>query len=78
MTPRIEPERVGTADDNLAPTDEALAAIVAALEQCLPAPGAQAPAGGAPGWRVRSSYPWRFSGRWWSAPAVLRRERPFR
>ncbi|MHB1597555.1 MAG: hypothetical protein ACYCXY_01445 [Acidimicrobiales bacterium] len=68
--------------DPLAPDAEALAAILAAIEQCAPVAGAFAVpplgAAGRPGWRTRQSYPWRFSGRWWTGPAPLRRERPGR
>jgi hypothetical protein len=52
------------------PTDEELAAIMAAIEATRPvvvlADGAPA---GPP--------PWRFSGRWWRRPIAARRDRPF-
>ncbi|MDA8290549.1 MAG: hypothetical protein M0Z33_02540 [Actinomycetota bacterium] len=60
----------------LAADDDALAAIVAALEATLSSrttPGARPP-----GWRTSAEHPWRFSGRWWSGPDALRRERPRR
>jgi hypothetical protein len=52
------------------PTEEEAAAILAAVEALWPKPVA-APPERAP--RVR---PWRFSGRWWTAPTPLRRARP--
>jgi hypothetical protein len=51
------------------PTDEEAAAIVAAYEALWPKP-----VGGAGAARVTP--PWRFSGRWWASPLVLRRARP--
>ena len=50
------------------PTDEELAAIVAAIEVTWPRPAA-APAAELPRWR--------FSGRWWTKPVPLRRNRPW-
>ena len=50
------------------PTDEELAAIVAAIEVTWPRPVA-APAAELPRWR--------FSGRWWTKPVPLRRVRPW-
>jgi hypothetical protein len=52
------------------PSDEEAAAIVAAFEALWPRPVA-APIG-----RERSTS-WRFSGRWWSAPTPVRRDRPY-
>jgi hypothetical protein len=54
------------------PTDEEAAAIVAALEVLWPRAVATAPEVDR---RVSS---WRFSGRWWSAPMPVRRNRPWR
>jgi hypothetical protein len=53
------------------PTDEELAAIVAAVEAMQPVPVAppERP-------RQRRSA-WHFSGRWWMAPVPVRRARPF-
>ena len=52
------------------PTDEELAAIMAAIEITTPrAVVIEAPPSGPP--------PWRFSGRWWRRPIAARRERPF-
>lgn len=50
------------------PTDEELAAIMAAVEAAWPRPVA----GHAPEETPR----WRFSGRWWSRPVPTRRDRP--
>lgn len=53
------------------PTDEEAAAIAAATEALWPRPVAVATDDGAAPNR------WRFSGRWWSRPLPLRRDRPF-
>jgi hypothetical protein len=53
------------------PTDEEAAAIVAAMEVLWPRPVVAA----APEPVRRSS--WRFSGRWWSLPVPVRRDRPW-
>ena len=53
------------------PSPEELAAIVAAIEAAWPRPVvvvAEEP--------ERPSH-WRFSGRWWSRPTTVRRERPW-
>jgi hypothetical protein len=50
------------------PTDEELAAIVAAIELAWPRPIAAV---------VEPPMRWRFSGRWWSKPIPSRRDRPF-
>ena len=52
------------------PSDDELAAIVAAVEAVWPRPvivvtGAEPAA------------PWRFSGRWWARPIPTRRDRPW-
>jgi hypothetical protein len=52
------------------PTDEEAAAIVAAYEALWPKPVI------AVGTSERTTPPWRFSGRWWASPLVLRRPRP--
>lgn len=49
------------------PTDEELAAIVAAVEVSWPRPVAPV---------VEPPMRWRFSGRWWSKPIASRRDRP--
>ena len=51
------------------PTDEEVAAIVAAVEVATPRAGAPAPAPESPRWR--------WSGRWWSRPIPQRRVRPW-
>lgn len=56
-----------------APTEEEVAAVMAAYEALWPkavAVGAGAAAAAGEGSR------WRFSGRWWSKPVALRRDRP--
>jgi hypothetical protein len=56
------------ADDH-DPTDEEVAALVAAIEVTRPRPAAPTARDQAPRWR--------FSGRWWSKPVPLRRSRPW-
>ena len=54
------------------PSDEEAAAIVAAVEVLWPRPiVAEEPL------QVRRSS-WRFSGRWWTVPLPVRRDRPWR
>jgi hypothetical protein len=58
------------------PDDEAevVAAIAAAVELCWPRPVPPEP----PARERRPATPaWRFSGRWWSKPPQLRRDRPW-
>jgi hypothetical protein len=55
----------------VAPSEDEVAAIVAAIEQLWP----RAVAGSAD--EVRRASVWRFSGRWWSQPVPLRRPRPW-
>lgn len=50
------------------PTEEELAAIVAAVEVAWPRAVAPTTRGATPRWR--------FSGRWWSKPVPVRRDRP--
>ncbi|HYZ97958.1 MAG TPA: hypothetical protein VE575_04350 [Acidimicrobiales bacterium] len=52
------------------PTDEEVAAIVAAIEATWPRPVAAAPPSTGPN-------RWRFSGRWWAKPVPLSRARPW-
>jgi hypothetical protein len=59
MSVRISPD----------PSDEEVAAIIAAVEVLWPRPAGAAPS--APPTR------WRFSGRWWSKPVPARRDRPW-
>ena len=51
------------------PTDEEVAAIVAAVELAWPRPAAAEDTESLPRWR--------FSGRWWTKPVPLRRGRPW-
>jgi hypothetical protein len=53
-----------------APEPAVLTAIVAAVEEAWPRPLPPDVEGPAP------SSAWRFSGRWWSKPTPLRRDRP--
>lgn len=52
------------------PTEEEAAAIVAAVAASLPS-GGFAPV------EESSAVRWKFSGRWWSKPVALRRDRPW-
>jgi hypothetical protein len=52
------------------PTEEEVAAIVAAIEATWPR--AVVAAGG-----LEGPPPWRFSNRWWRKPIAARRERPW-
>jgi hypothetical protein len=52
-------------------SEDEIAAIVAALELVWPEPGAAV--AGSDDEPTR----WRFSGRWWTKPAPLRRDRPW-
>ena len=52
------------------PSDEEVAAIVAAVEAAWPRPAA----GSGP---AEPAQRWRFSGRWWTKPVPLRRNRPW-
>ncbi len=54
-----------------APTDEEVAAIMAAYEALRPKPAA------AHSEHSHRESPWRFSGRWWSKPIPVRRNRPW-
>ena len=51
------------------PTEEEVAAIVAAVEAAWPRPVVASPAPVEPD-------RWRFSGRWWAKPVPVRRDRP--
>ncbi|HEY7947567.1 MAG TPA: hypothetical protein VID75_07820 [Acidimicrobiales bacterium] len=52
-----------------APEPAVLAAIMAAVEEAWPRPVAAATAD-------QSVSAWRFSGRWWTKPVSMRRDRP--
>jgi hypothetical protein len=54
------------------PSPDELAAIVAAVEVAWPRPVIMAPLPG-----PESPGPWRFSGRWWSKPSAVQRNRPW-
>lgn len=66
------PEHTMHTSVNPTPTDEEAVAIVAAMEALWPKPVVVATA---PVSRDRS---WKFSGRWWSRPVAVRRDRPWR
>ena len=51
------------------PSDEEVAAIMAAMEVARPRAGAPAPVDHTPRWR--------WSGRWWTKPIPQRRNRPY-
>lgn len=53
------------------PTDDELAAILAAIDIVWPRPEAQ------PAPPSLEPSRWRFAGRWWSKPVPLHRERPW-
>jgi len=54
-----------------APTNEEVAAILAATEALWPKPTVVAST-----WSTRNTA-WRFSNRWWSKPVPARRDRPW-
>jgi hypothetical protein len=58
----------GVASVRPEPTEEEVAAIVAAVEVAWPRAVAPVTRGATPRWR--------FSGRWWSKPVPVRRDRP--
>lgn len=59
----------------LSASPEVVAAIAAAVEAVWPR---RRPAGSPQGFdRGTPEYVWRFSGRWWSKPVTLRRDRPW-
>ncbi|MEI7593049.1 MAG: hypothetical protein WCK41_07505 [Actinomycetes bacterium] len=65
---RADDARVTVRDARPTPSDEELAAIMAAVELAWPRPAAASA-------DVEPSS-WRFSGRWWSRPVPIRRDRP--
>ncbi|HEX4982182.1 MAG TPA: hypothetical protein VFV63_10810 [Ilumatobacteraceae bacterium] len=65
------PEAVSDPMIRPTPTDDEVAAIVAAVDALWPR-AAQAASTG----RERRTS-WRFSGRWWSEPTPVRRDRPY-
>ncbi len=54
------------------PTDEEAVAVMAAIEHLWPRPVLVLPVD-----NVRTTPPWRFSGRWWVRPVAARRDRPY-
>ncbi len=54
------------------PTDEETVAVMAAIEHLWPRPVLVLPVD-----TVRTTPPWRFSGRWWVRPVAARRDRPY-
>jgi hypothetical protein len=63
-------ERVQIAAIRPEADDEEVAAIVSAIELAWPAAAGEPATDAAPS-------RWRFSGRWWSRPVPLRRDRPW-
>lgn len=59
---------MSTGEPTHEPTDEEMAAIVAAAEVAWPRPVPPSAAEPPPRWR--------FSGRWWTKPVPVRRDRP--
>ena len=55
-----------------APTTQEAVAIMAAVEHLWPKPVLVLPVT-----TVRTTPPWRFSGRWWVRPVAARRDRPY-
>ncbi|MGH9058684.1 MAG: hypothetical protein ACRDZY_04085 [Acidimicrobiales bacterium] len=51
------------------PSDDEVVAIMAAIEVAWPKPVGDDP--------LPPENPWRFSGRWWSRPLTVRRDRPW-
>jgi hypothetical protein len=68
--PGAASDRVRVGDVWPTPTDEELAAIMAAVEVAWPRPVVVVPGDDDEPSR------WRFSGRWWSRPLPVRRDRP--
>jgi hypothetical protein len=69
VTGEPEPERLGLLA-RPEPEPEVLAAIAAAVQLAWPVPGP-------PDEQDPVHQSWRFSGRWWSKPAPMRRDRPW-
>jgi hypothetical protein len=60
------------------PSPEILAVIVAAYESSFhQTESAEVGAGDPPAGPPGPEYVWRFSGRWWNKPVLLRRDRPW-
>ena len=69
MPPRAAPSNFACVQIQPAPTDEEAVAIAAAIEVAWPRAGGEA--------EPTRPNRWRFSGRWWSQPVPLRRNRPW-
>lgn len=69
MSPWATPSNFASVQIQPAPTDEEAVAIAAAVEVAWPRVGSQTP-------NDRPNR-WRFSGRWWSQPVPMRRNRPW-
>ena len=72
MTAAAPAPQIG--DIHPTPTDEEMAAIVAAIEMTWPKPTAAA---ASPAVVDEPTPAWRFSGRWWARPVAARRDRPW-
>ena len=70
MTPRAHGGVPQVVSQRPEPAPDVVAAILAAVSESWPC--ARPPD---EGWR-REQPKWRFSGRWWAKPTVLRRDRP--
>ncbi|MHB8245318.1 MAG: hypothetical protein ACYDGN_08190 [Acidimicrobiales bacterium] len=64
------------ADGALSAPPEIIAALAAVVDAVWPRP-VVAPRGGPERERGAPEYVWRLSGRWWSKPVPLRRDRPW-
>ncbi len=60
------------------PPDDAVAVMIAAAVTGLACTSSGGAIIGDPEGVSREDTPWKFSGRWWAAPLVLRRSRPIR
>lgn len=69
MSPWATPSNFASVPIQPAPTEEEAVAIAAAIEIAWPRAGGEAE-------RPRPNR-WRFSGRWWTQPVPLRRNRPW-
>jgi hypothetical protein len=70
VLPTIDPALLGLRPKPV-PAPEILAALTAAAQLVWPQPMA------APAPEPRGGESWRFSGRWWAQPALVRRARPW-
>jgi len=63
---------IAAVDVDGSPTAEEVVAVMAAIEHLWPKPALVLP-----NETVRTTPPWRFSGRWWARPVAARRARPW-